>query len=179
MELRNLTPHVLSIVTADGSIVSLSPTGIVPRRATIRRDGGVVAGLPVTIEALGEVEGLPTEEKGVVLIVSRLVAEAIPERVDLYAPGETIRDASGRIVGARGITRMVPAEIEDTFGSGPRLPEVGEIRTVYGTPYAVTFAGCDLDGTAHVCMRLVPEEEGEGEGVTVEFQVRTATATVR
>ena len=31
MEIRNLTPHVLNIVAADGTVVNIEPSGIVPR----------------------------------------------------------------------------------------------------------------------------------------------------
>lgn len=55
-------------------------------------------------------------------MVSRLVAEAVPNRRDVYAPGEAVRDTEGRIVGARGLCRVVPATIRQTFGSGPALP---------------------------------------------------------
>jgi hypothetical protein len=52
---------------------------------------------------MGNPQGLPEPEDGVVLVVSALVAEAAPEREDLAYPGEAIRDSDGKIVGAKGL----------------------------------------------------------------------------
>jgi hypothetical protein len=123
MRLRNLTPHEVVLRDHDDRPVTLAPEGIVPRREVVRRDGGllVVAGtdhddwaptmapdatLHVSVEALGPVTGLPDPVPGVALIVSRLVAEAVPDRGDVFAPGELIRDSTGRIIAARGLCRV-------------------------------------------------------------------------
>jgi len=136
VELRNLTPHVLTLMLGpgDGPVVTLPPSGIVPRRAVIRREAGTVAGLPVTVEALGPVEGLPAPEDGVGLIVSRLVAEAVPERADVFAPGEAVRDGAGRIIGARGLCRVVPDTVEEVWAQGCADPGEAAIEA-YGAPY--------------------------------------------
>jgi hypothetical protein len=34
-----------------------------------------------------------------------MVVDACPDREDLFAPGEPIRDAEGKVVGADGISR--------------------------------------------------------------------------
>ena len=117
VEIRNLTPHALNIVLVGGQTLTLPPSGIVPRRSVLRGAGDVLCPndgevVPVEVEALGEVEGLPGPEDDVVLVVSRLVAEAVPWRRDVYAPGEAVRDSGGRIIGARGLVRCVAAEIE-------------------------------------------------------------------
>lgn len=54
---------------------------------------------------LGTPEGLPAVEPGTTLVVSRLIVDACPERTDLVSPGEAIRDADGKIVGADGFSR--------------------------------------------------------------------------
>lgn len=123
VKLRNLTPHEVVVRDHDDRPVTLPPEGIVPRREVVRRDGGTItvagtdhgewaptmapdATLHVTVEALGPVAGLPDPVPGVALVVSRLVAEAVPDRRDVFAPGELIRDSAGRIVGARGLCRV-------------------------------------------------------------------------
>lgn len=117
MEIRNLTPHALNIVLIGGEVLTVPPTGTVPRRSVLRGPGDVLLPqdgqvVPVEVEALGDVEGLPGPEDDVILVVSRLVAEAVPHRRDVYAPGEAVRDSAGRIIGARGLVRCVPFEIE-------------------------------------------------------------------
>ena len=171
MRLRNLTPHLVVLRDHDDRPVTLQPEGIVPRREVIRRDGGLIgvagtdhddwaptmapdATLHVSVESLGPVEGLPDPEDGVLLIVSRLVAKAVPYRRDVFAPGEAVRDRTGRIIGARGLCRVVPDTIRQNLGSGPALPAVGEIQEVYGVSYAVTYAGSDHNGAASVILQL-------------------------
>lgn len=186
MEIRNLTPHTLSLVTADGRTVTLPPTGIVPRRETIRQAAPAVSlGIPegcgwtgwagqgdgncpvhwlgdcppqvvfeVAAEALGAVVGLPAPEAGVILVVSRLVAEAVPGRMDVYAPGEAVRDDAGRIVGARGLCRVVPATLEEgvaqgTWGDGPlggRDQEVMRLGVCYIADEARSYPPSDCFG---------------------------------
>ena len=131
MKLRNLTPHMVVLRDHDDRPVTIPPSGIVPRREVIRRDGGTVcvagtdhddwaptmapdATLHVSVEALGAVVGLPEPEKGVGLVVSRLVAEGAIGRRDVFAPGDLIRDAGGRIIGARGLCRVVTIETIET-----------------------------------------------------------------
>ncbi len=131
MKLRNLTPHMVVLRDHDDRPVTIPPSGIVPRREVIRRDGGIIgiagtdhvewapsmapdATLHVSVEALGPVVGLPEPEAGVALVVSRLVAEGAIGRTDVYAPGELIRDPDGRIVGARGLCRVVTMETLET-----------------------------------------------------------------
>ena len=173
MKIRNLTPHEVTILDHDGRMVTLPPEGIVPRREIVRRDGGLmlVAGtdheawapamvpdatLHVSVEALGPVVGLPDPEPRTALIVSRLVAEAVPHRQDVFAPGELVRDASGRIVGARGLCRVVPATIQYPVADGCGLPEVGEIEAVHGVRYRVAAtlpdAGTGLGASIHLML---------------------------
>ncbi len=154
MKIRNLTPHALSLVSSVGSVVVIPPSGVVPRRETIRQTVAAVAGLPVVAEALGRVVGLPDPEEGVVLVVSRLVAEAVPGRADVYAPGEAVRDDGGRIVGARGLCRVVPADREEfvaqgTWGEG-RFGGRPEAISSRGVLYVADESRCyppsDCDG---------------------------------
>lgn len=104
--LINLTPHVLNVHTPDG-VVDLPASGQVARVATSETSVGEVAGVPVTTTTFGEVTGLPEPAPGVWLVVSMLVrtaAEAAGRR-DVLSPGPLVRDAEGRPVGCRGLTR--------------------------------------------------------------------------
>lgn len=102
MELKNFTPHPIALHGPEG-IVNLPVAGPAPRLDVFRVSLGTMAGLPLVRSTMGNVQGLPAQEAGVVLVVSALVAEAASKRTDLAYPGEAIRDAEGRIVGARGL----------------------------------------------------------------------------
>lgn len=103
-QLKNLTPHPLAMHGPEG-VTHLPVDGPAPRLAPSRESLGAIGGLPVVRTTLGSPSGLPDPEDGVVLIVSALVAEhpALAGRTDLAYPGEAIRDADGRIIGARGL----------------------------------------------------------------------------
>lgn len=107
--LRNLTPHPVTVHTAQ-AVIDIPPSGEVARCA----EGDVddhscstavfVGGHSVTVitdRTLPLVIGLPDTAPDVLLIVSRLVALAAPQRNDLVFPYSPVRDRTGRIVGCR------------------------------------------------------------------------------
>jgi hypothetical protein len=98
----NLTPHTISVEGFDGSFTNLPPSGAVARVAVSYSPNGGVGPLPVFRAEYGEVEDLPSPEKGVYLVVSGMVAAAAP-RSDVFSPGELIRDESGKPIGCRGL----------------------------------------------------------------------------
>ncbi len=101
----NATPHVLNIVCADGSILEIAPSGIVPRLAQDRYFSHFLEGIEVFCVQMGEVEGLPDVDGETVYIVSRMVLDAAdPSRGDLLAPGELVRDSSGKVIGCKGLS---------------------------------------------------------------------------
>lgn len=101
MKIRNLTPHPLVL-----GGVGLQPEGVVPR-VKVRREMVITADkeLPVPVYAtVAEgISDLPAKESGVLLIVSRVVAEAARERSDLVFPDELVRDPEGNVIGARSL----------------------------------------------------------------------------
>ena len=109
MKIKNLTPHSLTIVGANGTLV-VPPSGIVARLAVTRTElspvivDGVL--LPVSLPVMGEVKDLPVAEAGVIFVVSALVAGAV-NRSDVASPGELIRDAAGNVIGAKGLCAYV------------------------------------------------------------------------
>lgn len=107
MELINLTPHEVNIVSEWGTR-NIPPSG---QLARVSVETVVVGetddGILITASSYGEVEGLPEPEEGVGYIVSSLVAGHCKDRNDVFIPNDSIRDDKGRIVGCRtlGIVR--------------------------------------------------------------------------
>jgi hypothetical protein len=105
MKIINLTPHSLTLVGDNGTLV-VPPSGSIARLAVTRTalDPVIIDGvsLSVNLAVMGQVEGLPAPEAGTILVVSALVAGAV-NRPDVYSPGELIRGAGGNVTGARGL----------------------------------------------------------------------------
>lgn len=104
----NLTPHEIRLLPEAGGEVVLPPSGEVARCAVERRvighalcDGVTV---PLHRTVLGAVQGLPAPRDGVVYVVSALVAQAA-RRADVVSVDDAVRDAEGRVVGARALAR--------------------------------------------------------------------------
>lgn len=110
MILVNATPHPLSIQLVDGTYLDL-PKGegpYIPRLLTERTHVETIlvpAGyVRVMKTVFGQVFDLPPPEAGTLFIVSALVAENCPQRGDLRAPGELVRNATGQVIGCMGLT---------------------------------------------------------------------------
>ena len=106
LSLRNLTPHPIVLFDTDGVPVTLAPQGPVPRvtltRWTLPPIETVHGRLARSRTARGTtVSDLPGPRPGVLLVVSRLVAETAAQRTDLVFPDDAVRDRQGRVVGAR------------------------------------------------------------------------------
>lgn len=103
MELVNLTPHTINIISSDGSVVNIPPSGDVARVSTVSRLVGTIEGVELYAQETGEVTGLPAPSRDTIYIVSALVRLAHPERHDLASPGELVRNSAGQPVGCRGL----------------------------------------------------------------------------
>jgi len=109
--LINMTPHAVNIIAEDGA-VTVPPSGVVPRVTWDRRGCGTMAveGIEVPVTAYSgdpHVDPpLPDEQEGVLLLVARVVAEAVPGRGDLVVPDGLVRDEAGRVVGCRALGRV-------------------------------------------------------------------------
>lgn len=109
----NLTPHALNIYNEDGALVEcVAPSGTVARVEVKReRQPDLVRGhglmeLPVYTTTHGEVEGLPGDsDLGKIYVVSGMTRAACPGRVDVYQPGELLRNDDGQVVGCIGLSR--------------------------------------------------------------------------
>ena len=102
----NLTPHAIGLRLADGTTVTVAPSGELARVATVEVAGEAVGGMSTVYRRLGAAEGLPLA--GVPCLVSALVLGACPGREGVYAPdtGPTAIRENGLVV---AVTRLVRA----------------------------------------------------------------------
>ena len=109
IKIVNLTPHEISFVFENGSMFKVAPSGVVARVANSSEEVGQICvskfdlRIPIKKTVYGEVEGLPAPAKGVIYIVSSLVAQRVPSRSDVFIPNESVRDENGRIIGCRSL----------------------------------------------------------------------------
>ena len=105
--IRNFTPHEI-VVRIDEKELRFPSEGIA--RVKVNQVEGIpIDGIPVNLQEFGEVEGLPEPEKGVFLIVSGIVLNAVSGiREDCVAPDTgsgAIRNDKGQIVAVKGFIR--------------------------------------------------------------------------
>lgn len=83
------------------------PAAKEPARVTFAQDpAGMADGIPVCWWAPEEIVNLPEPKTDTFYIVSKMVAQAFPERKDLIFPGTVVRDADGRVVGCIDFSRV-------------------------------------------------------------------------
>jgi hypothetical protein len=114
MEFVNLTPHAITIRPEGGGGQTFASQGMA-RISDATSPAGNVDGLPVVEVAPGIVTGLPEPREGVVYLVARLVAAAMPDRTDLLFPFGEIRDGGGRIVGVSAFGKMAQQQLGATL----------------------------------------------------------------
>lgn len=106
MKFINCTPHQITLLGADGVVLFTLPKGeVVPRLSQSTKEVEVVEGISITETSFGATQDLPDAQDGVLLIVSRLVLSANPNRKDLVVPNELVRDADGNTVGCKSLAR--------------------------------------------------------------------------
>ena len=105
MAIINLCKHSVDLSVG----VSIPSSGVEARVAVnavvvavIQIDGKEVE---VFENEYGEVIGLPDFQENIWYVVSGQVRSALPERTDLYSPGNLVRDSAGVVIGCRGIVR--------------------------------------------------------------------------
>ena len=112
MIIVNLTPHVLNLMPAgpDGPIATIPPSGQVARCAVdrVQVDTVTVDGVsvPVNQTQFGTVFDLPDPQPDTIYVVSALVAQAVPDRQDVFIVDDAVRDDQGRIIGARALAHI-------------------------------------------------------------------------
>ena len=109
MKLINCTPHTINIMDNDNNIIlSIPASGTLIRVSQTTTDAGTITAdgidIPITDNTFGDVVGLPSQQDGVVLIVSAMVASACKTRTDLALVNQAVRDDKGRIIGCRSLS---------------------------------------------------------------------------
>lgn len=104
----NLTPHAISIVDENDSVVvTIEASGSIARCSqTINIVDSIDlnnVAIPISSSSYGEVVDLPAPQDGVYYVVSRLVMSACPNRQDLLVPNDLVRDEAGRVIGCRSL----------------------------------------------------------------------------
>lgn len=103
VNLINLTPHTVNIVTSTGEpVVTLPSEGLV-RCGQLDVPTGTIAGITITSTTYGQVEGLPAPAPNTYYIVSRLVLTACLDRTDLLVPNQLVKNEHGQIVGCQSL----------------------------------------------------------------------------
>lgn len=108
MKLINCTPHVINILSADGSVnLGIPPSGTIARAASRREvidemEHGDMK-IPLARVTLGAIEGLPDPEPDTRYIVSALagLAAKVAGRTDVLLVDDAVRDGENRIIGCR------------------------------------------------------------------------------
>jgi hypothetical protein len=112
LNIVNLTPHDLNLMPQgpDGPVVTIPPSGQVARCAVdrVQVDTVTVGGISVPVNEtwFGEVYDLPDPQPDTIFVVSALVAQAVPERKDVYITDDAVRDEQGRIIGCRALAHV-------------------------------------------------------------------------
>lgn len=110
VRLVNLCPHDVVIHGRDGTTLTVPPEPVAARCVVERVEVGtlVVDGCSLTMVESQVVEPptLPESTVGVLFIVSRMVAEAMPDRRDLVFPDGLVRDDEGAVVGCAALARL-------------------------------------------------------------------------
>ena len=108
MLLKNFTPHNVVIVINESTKIVIPSDGIarVTEAKTVAPSIDVDGVIIETFKSsFGEVENLPPQEEGVMVIVSAMAADAAKDRNDLLVPGELVRDNDGNIIGCKSLRR--------------------------------------------------------------------------
>jgi hypothetical protein len=109
VKIVNCTPHPVVVCGEGYQRTVIQPSGIVARIAAKQKEVAAISvngiSVPIYSTEYGQVEGLPDPSPNTFYIVARLVLQACPNRKDLIAPGELVRDANGTVIGCKGFSR--------------------------------------------------------------------------
>lgn len=123
----NLTPHEVAIYNTTDCLLQCGrlylreeedteecleplrvyPAAKEPARVTfVQKPAGMADGIPVCWWAPNEIVNLPEPKPGTYYIVSKMLAQACPERKDLIFPGTLVYDADDYVVGCVDFSRV-------------------------------------------------------------------------
>lgn len=103
MKIVNIAPHPLNLVLNNGKTITIEPCGTIPRIVEETVEHNIVDEIEINTIRKVNVINLPEPEEGTLYFTSRILAAQIPTRKDLVFPAEFIRDASGNIIGCKGL----------------------------------------------------------------------------
>lgn len=112
MKIVNLTPHPLNFMPEgpDGSTVTIPPSGQIARCTVNRVQVDTIAidgiAVPVNRTQFGAVTDLPDPQPDTIFVVSAVVAQAVPDRPDVFIVDDAVRDEQGRVIGARALAHI-------------------------------------------------------------------------
>lgn len=108
MKVINLTPHVVTILAEDNTVLRQISSEGVARASSNAVDAGTIDGIPAVRQEYGEVSGLPRYEEETMYIVSSLTVSAARKYgrtvKDLLIPAQQVRTEDGRILGCRSLS---------------------------------------------------------------------------
>ena len=102
----NLTPHTINVLMCDGRVCAFPPGPFLARVSEVIEVIGQIDGFDLRRHSYGAVTGLPEQFDGTWLIVSQMVAAAMPERRDLIFPSGLVRDEHGQPKGCLGFAQV-------------------------------------------------------------------------
>lgn len=104
-KILNYTPHAINMCDETGNVFESYTSQGSARVETTQECVGEINGVDIYSTSYGEVEGLPEQQEDVMLLVSFLVKQALPERTDLICPNTSpqgvVRDENGKIIGVK------------------------------------------------------------------------------
>jgi hypothetical protein len=108
--LINLTPHPIRVFGPRDELVAELPCTATPARRDedIRPSGELLVGrtsVPLLTLQYGPVLDLPEPRPNTCFVVSRIIADACPDRDDLIVPSDLVRDEHGNPIGCRAFAR--------------------------------------------------------------------------
>lgn len=99
----NLTPHPIRVLNPKGNLrASFEPSHTPARVDMGTKKVGHIGTVDIFESTFRSVTGLPEPEPDVLYIVSRTLAQQVPDRYDLVVPVKFRRDSDGNIIGCRG-----------------------------------------------------------------------------
>lgn len=111
IDLVNLTPHAITLISPDGDQLTIPPSGTVARAATTEVEVDTINvgfNIPLVTEVIGAPVDLPDPQPDTRFIVSRVTVQAALDAGrpvdDLLVPSRFVRDADGNIVGCRALS---------------------------------------------------------------------------
>lgn len=88
--------------------VIIPPSGIITRLIEKETNSKRWLGQAISLRHIGFtcIDGLPEKHVNVIYVVSRIVAQHLGDRTDVFCPGDLIRDGQGNIIGCKGLAHF-------------------------------------------------------------------------